>query len=118
MMLDPSCRIRGGNFREWMNDCAALPGGFREPDIPGGPLWGGLRLRVVAMVTCGEHGGRSRAYDSANANRATKISYILPSIARFLAPAPLAQRTIQKGPGVAPRPFLVISGNRLSGGRP
>ena len=118
MMLDPSCRIRGGNFREWMNDCAALPGDSGSPIFQEVRSGGGLRLRVVAMVTCGEHGGRAGAYDSATANRATKMAYILPSIARFLAPAPLAQSTIQKGPGVAPRPFLVISGNRLSDGRP
>jgi hypothetical protein len=39
------------------------------------------------MITCGEHTGHARPYDPAHANRATKMAYILPGIAAFIAPS-------------------------------
>ena len=107
LVLDPSCRIRGGNYREWMHDCAALPGNSGSPLFQAFRSGGRVRLRVVAMVTSGEHSGAARPYDNATANRATKIAYIIPAIARFLEPPRSAER-IKKGPGVAPRPLSVI----------
>lgn len=87
LILDPSCRIRGANFREWMHDCAALPGNSGSPIFQevrsGGRVW----LRVVAMITCGEHTGQARPYDPVHANRATKMGYILPGIAAFISPS-------------------------------
>ena len=99
LVLDPSCRIRGGNFREWMHDCAALPGNSGSPLFQEVRSGGRVRLRVVAMVTCGEHGGAARAYDAASANRATKIAYILPAIAHFLD-----QQLTPTVAGPSPRP--------------
>jgi V8-like Glu-specific endopeptidase len=86
LVLDPSCRLRGANFREWMHDCAALPGNSGSPLFQEIRSRGRVRLRVVAMITCGEHTGQARPYDPAHANRATKVAYILPAIAAFIAP--------------------------------
>ena len=88
LVLDPACRIRGGNFREWMHDCAALPGNSGSPLFQEVRSGGRVRLVVVAMVTCGEQAGAARAYDNATANRATKMAYILPAIAGFLERPP------------------------------
>lgn len=91
VVLDPSCRIRSGNYREWLHDCAALPGNSGSPIFQEVRVGGRIRLRVIAMVTSGEHGAQPRFYDHAAANRATKMAYILPRIAPFLAPAPAAR---------------------------
>jgi len=114
LVLDPSCRIRGGNFREWMHDCAALPGNSGSPVFQEVRSGGRTRLRVVAMITCGEHTGEARLYDAAHANRATKMAYILPGIAGFISSStvrypPLADNrysvpaSMQKEPAVARR---------------
>ena len=68
--------------------CPAIPAArfFQEVRVGGR-----IRLRVIAMVTSGEHGAQPRFYDHAAANRATKMAYILPRIAPFLAPAPAAR---------------------------
>ena len=81
------------------------------------------------MVTSGEHGAQPRFYDHAAANRATKMAYILPRIAPFLAPAPAenskraggrppALSFCLAGPGSAPVADDLHWPARASGGRP
>lgn len=117
LVLDPSCRIRSGNFREWLHDCAALPGNSGGPIFQELRSGGRVRLRVVAMVTSGEPGGQPRFYANATANRATKIAYILPLIAPFLDLQAMGHQA-RKGPGVTSRPFASNIGLPPSGGHP
>ena len=84
LILDPSCKIHGSNFRELMHDCAALPGNSGSPIFREVQSGGGLRLRVIAMITCGEHSGQPTAYNILRPNRATKMAYILPAIRPFI----------------------------------
>lgn len=88
LILDPECRIHGSSSREMLHDCAALPGNSGSPIFREVSTAGGVKLRVIAMVTCGEHDSRPSAYNAIRPNRATKMAYILPAIKRFITPLP------------------------------
>jgi V8-like Glu-specific endopeptidase len=84
LIMDSECKIRASSFRELMHDCATLPGNSGSPVFREVRSGGRLRLRVVAMVTCGEHMGQPAAYNAIRPNRATKMAYILPAIKDFI----------------------------------
>lgn len=85
LVVDPSCRIRAWNAREWLHDCSTLPGNSGSPIFIESRSGGQRRLRVIAMVTAGWHWREPTAYSFAHSNRATKIAYLLPIIRRAAA---------------------------------
>lgn len=80
LVLDPECHIRGGNPRDAWHDCAALPGNSGAPLFEEIHTKDGIRLRVVAMVTSGNHGARPLRYQHGLANRATLANVLLRAI--------------------------------------
>lgn len=80
LMLDPSCSIRGGNSRELMHDCAALPGSSGSPIFEEVHSGGRTRLRVIAMITAAHHWRQPLPYREALSNRATATSYLWPIV--------------------------------------
>lgn len=83
LVIDPSCSIRGGTSREFLHDCAALPGNS------GSPIFekvepGDRRLRVVGMTTSADHRNEPMPFHFAVSNRATAVSFFLPMFSRAI----------------------------------
>lgn len=89
LTLDPACAARGVYTNVWFNDCATMPGNSGGPLFRLSRLGGITRLEVYAIQSAGYGKGTGVRFWRGNANQATPVWTILPSLRTYLSARPV-----------------------------
>lgn len=93
LTIDPACRVRGGSGPVMIHDCSSHPGNSGSPIFAIISRGGRLVIAVLAMHATATVTRRILPFRGEDANVATRMADILPSIRRFLSPTAPTART-------------------------